>query len=192
MKRNKEPQLFFVEIDPKSIERNPNAGETEAHILINSTCEFTVRGKHRSLENDKVRMTGSSSKMSSEEIYYETHYLLIDYPEKVDILIEKLMKRFKNRLKYTVTNNYDHLNFMEPEPPYFFKHKKTKVKCCHCGKKFLHPDLKDESDYDYEGNCIGRSNICPKCNTEDCCDLSFENMEDLLLKKANLPKMIIR
>ena len=55
------------------------------------------------------------------------------------------------------------------------------MKCNKCGKRtkiiFPHDDLETDSMDDFESGIVVLNNICPKCNTVDCCGIEFEKLD---------------
>lgn len=66
-------------------------------------------------------------------------------------------------------------------PEYSFSYMVTKAKCCHCHESVEVSDLGYDSEYDRDGGKLRSSEtICPACDKWDCCDLTFEAIEDLV------------
>jgi hypothetical protein len=189
--------MYYIKIDPKSVKKNPNAGTTSCKEYLNSLASLTIEGEHESIENDYIRMVSCGGSMSGNKDYSSTYTYMASInnknSEEFEALLSKLVKKFKDRFTYTIINNYQEINFIIPESPYFFEYKKTKVKCTHCSAKFYHTELVDEDgnyDYDEENYLSGRSSVCPKCDKEDCCEITYQIIGDYLLEKEGKPKFI--
>ena len=183
---------YFIKIDPKSIKKNPNAGNRDYFIDNGSTCTIEINDLHENIENDNIRMISRNSIISEKSIEHSTKYIMyVNNPEKAEELINALAEKHKENFSYTIKYNTEHVTTMHGEPEYFYEYEKTEIECSHCFAKFYHIEVKNESDYDYDGYSIGRNNICPKCNEEDCCELTFQKIKDAILEQQGIPKVIV-
>lgn len=176
---------YFVRINRRTFKRNDeDAGP--GHAYCGSTAELTIafNGMARLnkrvmslLEKSGARITSRSSDFDREKLTYilgNTKYaetlcqLLISY-KYVD----------KGKTSMNIQNYYQTIHTLGPGPEFSFEFRNRRVKCLHCKSTFHHTHLREEGDEDYEGNYHGRSNICPVCNEEDCCTLTFERPRDV-------------
>lgn len=192
----KTPKSYLIKIDRKTIKANENAGATKDYDYIGTTGWIKIRGTHESLEemNDRIRMTGRSTSISSKKKYVSvTDYIVggMDFKEMQE-LADTLRKKFnKDMLSFTIHNQYQEINFMNPVPPFSYQYKKTKVKCNYCDAKFTHDQLKSDSMED-DDNYSYSDKICPKCGEWECCQLEYEDIGGIILTKKGLPALVIR
>ena len=93
----------------------------------------------------------------------------------------------------TVTPEYS----MAGGPEWLFDYLPCYVSCEFCSRYFPYEDLKHEDTYDYECacfdgadyKCIDRNNICPYCDTEDCCEIRHETLEEAQLDQNERDKI---
>lgn len=184
---------FLIKIDPKSIKKNPDAGQTSLNEYISSECYITITGDHESLENDDVRMVYKSGNVSAKNKYTETtRYITAMRSKELELYLDSLVEKHGKNVNYTVQNHFQELNFIVPSPPYLFKYKDKKVKCSHCKSTFSYKNLIDESDYDYDGNFCGIRNGCPSCREPDCCEIEFESIKGKVLSELGLPALVVK
>ena len=65
---------------------------------------------------------------------------------------------------------------------WLYDYEVTEVTCEGCGASFPWTELKDTTDYDYDGNAIGWEDVCPKCGEPECCDVEFEDITTALAR----------
>ena len=79
---------------------------------------------------------------------------------------------------------YERIRSLTREPKFIFKYENTQVACKYCGKSFSYKDLKeDEVECECCGNHYEASNVCPYCNEPDCCEIKFENINEVKIRE---------
>lgn len=75
---------------------------------------------------------------------------------------------------------------LSPEGQWLYEYEPVKVKCGNCRAEFLNTELKedynDSVDVDSYVDAYV-SNVCPKCNAWECCQLEYEKIEDIVKEK---------
>jgi len=192
-KRPAKLKSYLVRIDRNSIVKNPDAGAKEAHELIQTLMEITIRTPHQNLEETDERIKLVSCSMSfiaGQKVHKEAHYLCGGMnTEEALALMTKLKQQHGTKVSIKIENVYRTIHLLEPIPPYSYKYLETEVQCRFCRAKLPHTMVKDDYGYD-ECDEIKRD-ICPQCKHEECCVIDYESFESYLLGEAGLPKLVI-
>ena len=153
---------FFIKIDRRTIKKNPNAGSTMTYIPTDQTCTFKYDGN----KLPDYLVDGKNCHITNWNIESISGTLI--YPiEKY--LFQKIMEDEK-LITLEIEQGIQEIEHL-PEPEYFYKYKKTKVKCNECGSEFCHDQLEADSCMDAYSNTI-----CPVCGMWECCDIEYENI----------------
>lgn len=143
---------MLIKINRKSIKKNPNAGNTTYHMPLGPT-EY-----HKTVINTKQYVSNNG----------------IDY----------LLVADNTETKLSLSQPVQTIHTLSPEPDWLYKYEDPEVECKECGNKFKHSELKDESheyiDEDGFDNWGEIKNVCPICDTQECCDVKFEKIEDII------------
>lgn len=168
--------MTLIKIDPKSIKKNPNAGNRDYIEDRGSTSILRINVYDKKIsdhleKNFDARMismyTNKTGKPESKFYLVNDNFQpIVDYLKKMGV--------DPNYISIHTQYHYEHFTSMTPEPEYFYQYEDTEVECSECKAKFKRTELVDNSDYDYDGNPIGSSLTCPKCGEMDCCELEFE------------------
>lgn len=158
----------IVKIDRNSIKRNPNAGQTQSHILgatryyfdygYISAFDFQKIKKFES-ERELIITTwgnrpGSKNMFCNGECIHEQVFDKLPKSQFLHIEIKKHIETF------------NHL----PDVQWLYKFIPTKVKCENCKRSFFVTDIK------VDWNDDGAWNICPHCNRAETFDFECEDI----------------
>lgn len=162
--------LTLIKIDIDSIKKNRDAGNTVTSFLTGRTIKFSchklpecfIDGDNCFISSYEIDIS-DGSKMDFQGVIINN--------ELLDKVVNDRIKGVKINVEFG-TQRMNHL----PTPKYSFKYLNTEIKCSNCGEIIMSDDLLNEtSDYgDYRSN-----NVCPKCGEFDCCDIEYENNENL-------------
>lgn len=189
-------KTFLIKINRKSILKNPKAGRDSEIIFFSSEATVTIEGDARDFEliakeqNTMLHRTKFSA--LTVRPFIITEYFVSGSSRDIDTVMEIACKKYKGKISFSIRNNYQEIHSMTENPSHTYKYIKTKVKCQHCKAKFTHDKLQDFDDYDYEGNFVGKANVCPECGKEDACYLEFEKLGAVLLELTKTPHLIVK
>jgi hypothetical protein len=167
----------LIKINLKSIKKNKDAGMTMTLIPTHQTytASFTVFGTEIPKEFDgcDAQITSYSS------VGHGAHHIelvLGSLPTDFDKLrgIEDLIVNIDNGIQPI---------HHAPIPKYSYDYLSSKVKCNECGKSFKHTELLHTLDQFGDNDNYYATEICPHCNSNYCCDLEFEEIEEALKRK---------
>lgn len=187
-------KTFLVKIDRKSVKPNPNAGKNKFHEFVSTECRITIEGKHDRNDFKDCILIHQATTISAREVTTdESVYFPRPFQKCEDLMdwLETLSKKYGDRFHYTLQNNYQETTLLSPQPAFLFKYKPTKVKCRYCKKTFDYTKLGEDYIDDGDDETLVE-NMCPECGEGYCCELEFERIETLLLKKLKLPKLVIK
>lgn len=176
--------MSLIKIDLRTLKKNPNAGNTVSYRQGKIEAELNfVCYNHKILEKIQDMIYPISQTVKLPDGICEVHALVKQkYINKIFDKLLKLGVKAEN-IQYTLKNNVEPI-YHRPEPEYFYKYLRTKVKCEHCFEEFPHNYLEDDERYDEEsGDYYFVTNICPACGAGHCCDYSLETLEQALRRK---------
>lgn len=175
---------YFIEIDLKTIQKNPNAGNT---ITYYPGCKkvtfeakelppFFIEGVNCIITEWGIVYNddGSEKKVNCSGVF-------IGNPTE---LVQRCMNEGVPGLIFSLNQDHIRINSLTPESDYFYKYKNKKVQCYSCKSSFDHTNLKSGSDYDDDDFYIANNTICPVCGTWDCCEVEYETIESALKRKG--------
>ncbi len=173
---------ILIKIDPYSVKKNKNAGDTTSTIKTGFTkrsVEFEAFDKSldaiKKIIGKEVHISSSSIYISNEGSRTEIKGLVID----MDITDEEILKRIRV-FGDSGCLDFDHdieTVHHDPVADYSFKYEDTDVECNGCGSKFMHNELESDDD-GYS------STVCPKCGESDCCEVEYQSLSDFRKKKS--------
>ena len=164
---------FVIPIDRKTIQKNPDAGRTKYKIRIGPD-EKTLDIKYKSgLELSYIGFNEGVMRLSTLNI---TRLKDQDLPQVSDLINEIEIINFNTK------SNYDVVHTISPAPDYLYEYQHIDVQCEDCENWFDFNRLEEE--YDAYSGCF-RENICPNCNTSDCCELEYEKIGKVLEETNN-------
>ena len=172
--------MTLIKIDPKSIKKNPNAGNRDYFEDMGSTSTLHINVVDQNITNyleSKFNARLSSSSYDTKSGKRESLYHLVN--ADFNLIIDYLKKMGVDPKTIHINTQYHHQHFtsMTPEPDYFYEYEDTEVECLECKANFKRSELIDDSDWDYDGEDeypTGSVRTCPKCGEFDCCELEFE------------------
>lgn len=165
---------YLVEIDLKSIKKNPEAGKTVTNVLGGKTVTFKLNKKHKILDDYthfRLNIEYNDGRIEGEVIT----------PEGRDMLFELAMSGELKGYNLNINEELHNISYRHaPEPVYLFKYSPTIIECCNCKKKLFHEQLDEQPTED--SYC---DTICPNCGTWECCQLEYETIQEALKRKEN-------
>lgn len=174
----KEINKYILKITPKSVRRNPNAFRTQTIFPTTSrmNLSFYAPANSVSMINGNIValmpfhefIIGENILIESAECSHEICELkCVAIGSKLFELLES-GKKFEG-VQIEAIQDYETVRHA-PEPEYFYSYSNQKIKCSHCNAKFNHTELTSDEDEEY--NYI--EDICPKCFTPYCVNISYE------------------
>lgn len=174
---------LLVKINKKSIKKNPNAGQTKTSVLVGIKATFDLKGELPNYFIDGENVIIEEIKNNNSLNWLKEYFPTLEYrgifinPNNVQDLIDKCIKD-KINIKYEITYNYTDITHL-PEPIWFYKYRKTYVKCCNCKSKVsvdnIEHDYCDEVDVWYEK--------CPVCYSIGTFPtIKYEKIDDIVNK----------
>src|SRR5437879_2237461 len=73
-----------------------------------------------------------------------------------------------------------------PVPEFSFGYQDTIIKCSECDKSSEIADLEYDSKYEGKDKVASSETICPHCGAWDCCQLEYQQVDDLKLDLAKV------
>lgn len=161
--------MIKILIDPASIKRNPNAGNTSVRVKGPTIATFQFNGTGRIPHHllDKVEITGWLDHPDEKYGYHQSGYII--NPSDVELLLKEA-----TGISIKIDNNVQVYPCM-PESEYLYKHTIAFVPCNNCGKEVLDRDIKE--DCDDEGNSFL---VCENCGEIDTFDYTYEHIEEAI------------
>jgi len=167
---------YLIKINLKTIKKNKDFGNYQSIIPTNKTIKFEFEGT--SNLPDYFKPDNNCIIVESiKKFEIKVSYLIKGY-----IISEDLLKKCideKLNINLELNQNYitvDHF----PIPEYSYKYINTLLVCNNCNNKIKSDDLKSDEFYDYYSD-----KVCPKCGAFDCCDITYESIENALIRKSN-------
>lgn len=163
-------ETTLIKIDIATIKKNDDYGSTQTIAIANKTIAFTAK----TLPDyfiDGVNCISASWQEIGGIKSNVCGYIISEE------LIKKCFNEKPQGVEIKVESNaiiIDHA----PTPKYSFKYENTEIICLGCGEKIMTDDLISEESADGE---YYSEAICPKCGEVDCCDLVYQNIEDINL-----------
>ena len=159
----------LVKIDIATIKQNKDYGSRQTTINTGKTITFKANVLPNHFKNGENCVI--TSWQETDGAKSEINGYIIS-----DDLIQKCFKDKTEGVEILIENHL-HTIYHEPIPKYSFKYENTEVICSNCGKKIMTDDLVSEESADGE---YYSDAICPKCGAVDCCDLVYQNIDDIL------------
>lgn len=160
---------YLIRIDPASIKKNPNAGNT-------------VYRRYFGTETEEVKVYYGCGSWHREQyrngVLYVTESVLVPKDKYVMDCLPSGWSSSKIERQL-----FETIHSILPEPNYTFQYEDTEVECDNCHQKFGWRNL-ETVDYDYyddEGCYYDGYNdrVCPHCKERDCCWYRFEELDQL-------------
>jgi hypothetical protein len=154
---------YLIKIDPKSIKRNPNAGNTVYRQVIGT-------------ETEEAKVYYGNGSWHREQYFNGMLAITesVQAPRDKNVMECLPVGWHSSR---TERQLFDTMYSLHPEPNYHFKYEDTLVQCESCKAIFPHGDLESWNDEDSEGNYYYSDRVCPFCDEHDCCSLRYEELD---------------
>ena len=157
--------MFIVKI--KSLRKNPNAGNCVYYQVL-GPVKYVIQ-------------TQEPIQNRPEQLYFVSvrHARDYEYITLNSDIAQSVFNEFHTSCKFirlTRKQDIQPLYTLSPEGPYLIEYDDCIVQCEDCQSEFSYHNLGDASDYDYGL----MEDICPKCNTVDCCQWRHETPEEFL------------
>lgn len=146
---------MLIKINRNSIRKNPNVGNTKYYIPGHKQEYKTV------VETKQYVKFG------------DKEWKLISHDTKETQRIEQPVQV---------------LHSLSPEPEWLYSYEDSEIECNACGNKSKYSELQEKEidgywdnenpDQYYYPRTIER--ICPICDSEECCEIEFEKIEDVV------------
>ena len=167
---------IFIPIKLSSIKKNKNAGQTQTHIYMGSDINFEAKGEVSEFLKDRENCL-------IQEKYYENGKMVSYEGILLDRCVLGILRDNKVAFSYKENIKLNVINHM-PIRAYNFKYEIVDVICKECGHIFksnCFVELDNDLDEYFESTQTG----CPKCGAFDCCEIEYEKIDDVLIRKKN-------
>lgn len=174
---------YKINIDPISVKKNPAAGEKyfceqsfESHT-IEISSDINLMEKIKSLYKMYI--------VSQSFIQPKIFNITIECGESVASHIIGLISKEKNSLyefRHAINFPINKHRLSSPISSHNFDYLPTMISCEYCKSTFLHTYLKGFQDIN-ETPC---EDVCPICESVNCCDLDFQSLQEFLSANPTL------
>ncbi len=160
-------KTIIVKIDRSTIRKNPDAGNTQSHILREIIYLFNFLGskKPRWMKEKDGVFLESGEQISGKSISAGTGLILKGritneelFRKLLHLIEKKDYKKIGGELTLSAEHKYDTINHA-PSPEYLYDYEKTFIKCSNCKKEIEVNHV--VVDYIDDEVCV---EICPKCH----------------------------
>jgi len=164
---------YLVRIDPKTIRKNPNAGQSVHY------CP----GRTSAHEKRVIWLGGNEYRI---EEYVGTGF------DGNGNIVKPVLRNYYEYFGSRPPNGHKTMHqemqawySLTPEPNYLYDYLPTMVVCKCCMAGVLHTELNmDYNDWDYEKGCASEPGYsCAHCKTWNSCELEYEKLTDEELAK---------
>lgn len=162
---------YLIKIKRSSIKKNPNAGRTQSRVCTGRTTTFKCPGVVPELMQDEDKVLIGSYTMKGGAMVDATGYI------KDESIIMDIFD-LNQGIEINIKNDWQKINH-KPEPTYFYSYIDRFVKCNVCRHTFSMSKLQSDCLYG-DNDEIFSDRICPLCNTWDCCELEYENLNNAM------------
>ncbi len=165
--------MTLIEIDKRTIRKNPNAGRTHYSVPAQMEITGTCYGELPVWLKDKIYITSHYHPLTP---YDEPEIEFMWDGEITKNHLEAIKCTKKPRLTINIEQHYAHVESMVGEREYFYEYKNPKVECDNCGNLIHYKSI--ESVDDYEGYSHDK---CPLCMDIDTFDYKLQDVKDALI-----------
>lgn len=169
---------YFIKIDRESIKVNPNAYSTKTVVFGKREVTFKALEMLPELVEGKNCFIYTWTEVNGKKTNIEGYIFEFDFAND---LIYKYCKATVENGTYnnpllSIEMKQDIQNLTHsPIQKYSYKYENIELKCNTCGDQFMSNDIQtdDNDDGGYS------TEVCPKCGAWDCCDIKYENINDI-------------
>ncbi len=160
-------------IDTGTIRENPeyNRSGCEEYVPGRKTFTATIQGSNEAFIDGENCHLISISVPSNSNIIKE---YMITCPE----LATKIANKEIDVESFEIEQDVIDVTCLPP-PYWLYEYEKHDVQCDACGAIFDHGELTEADLDDYYSDAA-----CPKCGEPECCDITYEDIDDALERKT--------
>jgi DNA-directed RNA polymerase subunit RPC12/RpoP len=168
---------YFIPIDRSTIRKNPDYNPSGSCEFVPGLIDIRIKGKFPVPDYIKPYIEVTDWEFPCEK---GSEYDAVAVYKIPDNIVDK-MQGDPRILSMDISHEVIDVTTL-PGPKYLYDYKDIWIRCNECKEKFNWRDLKEQEvdDETYSDK------VCPYCGELECCELEFENIENLKDMKRKL------